>query len=407
MKTRASRYFRLAAVMAACVTATAATSLAAVPSALASAHTRSPGHAARVAAGRADPPVGRPVTFRGNCAKVRAHLAYDAAHGIRWVMCVMAAPAVKATGLPSLCRPNSQHFFRFTDCWSEPWELQIINSQTGQLVGTVTGSTTFWNALSYKSRFWNENIEVHVTGVTGKGAGSSFHAPIRCVDLNPIVGPNCQNTGSGSWRGQSGYLPVGKGDVYPGELGWESPGSATVEFEFKVVMKFHNPNTKPSNPLTLGPTRPVRCDSKIYFKPTSGGCAYPNATNLFKLSKSNQTITEAATFISDSQSAIPNHVGEYGVTGPVGPALTRTTDRSKIRRNRRVACKGVHPHKGQSCDEYPFASTNQGAALVPHGYYKSKAVNDAQNKRVGSLLSSFFLKQRIIDRDPFYVMITP
>jgi hypothetical protein len=358
--------------------------------------------------GFADPPIVRAVGFRGNCAKARAHLAYDAAHGIRRVMCVSPATAAKPSSVPLLCQPNQQHVVRFSDCVDESWKVTIIDTQTGKVVGTNTGWTIFWNTLSYNSRFWNENIEVQVTGATGEGAATTFTAPIQCVDVNPIVGPNCQNTGSGSWAGQTGYLAAGTKTVYTGELGWESPGSATVEFEFQVVMNFKNPNTEPSGPVTFGPAEPVRCDSKSYFKPTSGGCVYPAETqNVLSLSRSDSTITQAAAFIESAQSKIPNHAGEYGPAGPLGPALTRTTDRTRIRRNRRAACKGLKPKKGDSCDEYPFASTDQGAALVPLGYWKHAEVNAKQNSKVGSLLGAFYLKQRIIDRDPFYVWITP
>jgi hypothetical protein len=85
--------------------------------------------------------------------------------------------------------------------------------------------------------------------------------------------------------------------------------------------------------------------------------------------------------------------------------LTRTTDRSVIRKNRRVACKGIHLKKGQSCDEYPFATTNQGAALVPAGYFFAKALNAAQNSKVGTLLSVFLLHNRILNDDPYYVNV--
>jgi hypothetical protein len=58
-----------------------------------------------------------------------------------------------------------------------------------------------------------------------------------------------------------------------------------------------------------------------------------------------------------------------------------------------------------SCDEYPFASTYQGAALAGKGNYEREAVPAEQNSKVGSYLSSFFLKFRIADSDSFYVYI--
>jgi hypothetical protein len=172
---------------------------------------------------------------------------------------------------------------------------------------------------------------------------------------------------------------------------------------FTVNMVFDNPNVVNPTPLTIGPTTTIRCDSEAYFKPTKRGCAY----NLYSLSTlylstTDPAITEAAKFIAAAQKAIPNHVGVRGTFQP----LTRTTSKSKRNRNRRVACKGVRPKTGQSCDEYPFATTNQGAAQVKSGYYKAEALNAKQNSKVGTLLSTFLLQNRILDGDPYYVKVT-
>lgn len=102
-----------------------------------------------------------------------------------------------------------------------------------------------------------------------------------------------------------------------------------------------------------------------------------------------------------AQRSLPHHPGVF----KKGTALTRLTSRSAIRRNRRAACRGAKSPKGKSCDEYPFASTYQGAAFVGHGHYRIKIISDAQNKKVGTILSIFFLHERIADGDPFYVSI--
>jgi hypothetical protein len=43
--------------------------------------------------------------------------------------------------------------------------------------------------------------------------------------------------------------------------------------------------------------------------------------------------------------------------------------------------------------------------LVSRSDYEARAINASQNSKVGSLLGSFFLKNRIIDGDPFFVGI--
>ena len=106
--------------------------------------------------------------------------------------------------------------------------------------------------------------------------------------------------------------------------------------------------------------------------------------------------------MASAQNKLPKHPGQFGK----GPALTRLTNKTAIAKNRKVACKGLTVPKGDSCDEYPFASTYQGAALSGKGNYERKAVNAKQNSQVGSYLSSFFLKFRIADKDSFYIQIT-
>lgn len=331
------------------------------------------------------------------CKQARAYLARDAAQGIRRVMCMTSASQVATAALPALCHLNRQYFNRFADCLYSGWVDTIIDVETGDPVGTVTGATILWNGLSYNSRSWQENIRIVIAAVTGEGAGTTVTAPIDCQHGST----GCKATGRGVWAGQLEYLAADPGDVYNGHLGWESPGSATDKMAVEVDMIFDNPIANPA-PLTIGPTEKIRCDSEAIFKPTKGGCVYQNATaNILVISTSDKTITQAAKFIEAAQKKIHNHAGVYSH----GKALTRLTSARTIRANRRVACKGLTVKKGQSCDEYPFASTNQGAALVPRDDWDREAVNAAQNSKVGSYLSSFLLHLRIASDDSYYVKI--
>jgi hypothetical protein len=347
--------------------------------------------------------VSHPSAVTGSCASVRRELRQDANRGIRRVMCVRTTQKTAPSALPSLCQVNEEDYNRFEDCLETGWTLSIIDTDTGAVVGTVTGNTILWNELSYKSRTWNENIEVQIIAVTDDGADTTFNAPIVC---NDATAGDCEATGTGTWAGQTGFLgPTEDGDIYTGELGWESASTATTTMTFQVNMTFDNPIATPATG-TIGPTTTIRCDSMAIFKPTKGGCVYSAATlNVLEISTADTTVTAAAEFIKTAQGEIASHPGEYGSAGPVGPALTRLTNKAEIKANRKVACKGLTVPAGDSCDEYPFASTYQGAALAGKANTRSKAVNAKQNSKVGSYLSSFFLKFRIADSDSFYVYI--
>jgi hypothetical protein len=346
----------------------------------------------------ATPAVTRPMAIPDTCGRVRRRLARDAALGMRRVMCTQPARPLAASKLPALCHLNRQGFDRFADCIDTGWTVTIINVNTGEVVGSVTGSTVLSNSLAFNSRSWQEHIRVAIASVTDEGAASTFTAPIVCSPHST----GCKATGKGVWRGQHGFFAARAGAVHTGELGFESPSKATDHMAFQVDMVVDNPVAN-SAPLTIGPSEKIRCDSEAIFRPTKGGCVYQNATKVILLiSGKDKTVKEAATFIKAAQNAIHTHPGVFGR----GHALTRLTNRSMIRRNRRVACRGLMPDPGESCDEYPFASTHQGAGLVPHSDFRRKAVNGKQNSKVGTLLSIFLLHERIAGGDSYFVKIS-
>src|SRR5262249_60791508 len=103
--------------------------------------------------------------------------------------------------------------------------------------------------------------------------------------------------------------------------------------------------------------------------------------------------------------------------------LTRLTDPGLIEANRATACPDSYPRPdGKSCDEYPFASTYQGAAFIgggprtfdwcqvdigqpgsTGGSAHSVCMIDAdQNSGGGRALGAFYGDNRVIDHDAFY-----
>ncbi|WP_170991291.1 DNRLRE domain-containing protein [Herbidospora galbida] len=62
--------------------------------------------------------------------------------------------------------------------------------------------------------------------------------------------------------------------------------------------------------------------------------------------------------------------------------------------------------KSTACDEYPFASTINGAAYA-EGHYSIRAVNGRQNKLQGDELLAFYGDYRVGADNPFWVLISP
>ena len=158
-----------------------------------------------------------------------------------------------------------------------------------------------------------------------------------------------------------------------------------------------------------------RCDNTLPNF-SQGGCVYPDFSfNLYILSLSDPTVQAVAQRISDAQfgtttsPALPDQFGVFGANNP----LTRAINPADIAANRNASCASFVPDPtplGQppdSCDEYPFASTHQGAAFVGPGRFSVAHVALDQNTRAGSLLGGFYSSNGIIDGDPFYAVITP
>lgn len=134
---------------------------------------------------------------------------------------------------------------------------------------------------------------------------------------------------------------------------------------------------------------------------------------------------------------IEGNVPTLSVTGPVSYAwhvrtaqatglpkqLHRTMDDAQVRKNRATACPAKYPRPaGKTCDEYPFASTREGAANSgggprtyggcqinlasisqgPKGYSVCMIMAD-DNAKGGSDLAKFYTDWRVMDGDAFNV----
>lgn len=71
------------------------------------------------------------------------------------------------------------------------------------------------------------------------------------------------------------------------------------------------------------------------------------------------------------------------------------------------ACGPIRPSDptGLDCDEYPFASTWEGARSGIN-YFSVKYLDSTQNRSAGSQLGDWYTKDRILHKDGFYVQIS-
>jgi hypothetical protein len=134
----------------------------------------------------------------------------------------------------------------------------------------------------------------------------------------------------------------------------------------------------------------VRCDHVFAI----AGCVFPEYWPTVDMSG----LPHIAPHIQLVQSR-GAHLGSVAYDSP----LSRGTGRQQARNNRRQVCHGKPPKKGWSCDEYPFASTEQGGTSVSPANRSTAWVPRSENSRQGGILGSFYKVNRLLPRDKFFV----
>lgn len=255
-----------------------------------------------------------------------------------------------------------------------------------------------WAELNYKKREWGHAVKVNMLAATGvESAGLSFLAQGRCYGRCAVVGSYPPDT----------WVLVRPGAPMQGAWVMASPGKAINSVLHNIDLFSFAPGFPTSaaySPTRLSPA--TRCDSESYMKvgrTRPAGCVYFGVPGLFALSAAPGSDVElSAKFIRDAQKRLRKNPGRY----PDGALLHRTRSTAANRAVSEPECDrrfGTPRPAGMECDEYPFAATREGAAT---GNYALRLVPREQNRRVGGRLrGDFFIKQRILYRDPFYVYI--
>ncbi len=165
----------------------------------------------------------------------------------------------------------------------------------------------------------------------------------------------------------------------------------------------------------------LRCDKTM--RTSAGyrqGCVFPSYTPAFDMNSS--LYPEAVGHVGAALSA--------GVPGTSTSPLHREAHILERNKNRLIACprgneiarKRQEGITNRSCDEYPFASTKEGAFSSPSGgrtfnpqchvpdlegstanAWSVCMINHPQNKLAGTYLGVFYGGNRVIDNDAFYV----
>ncbi|WP_224389049.1 hypothetical protein [Pseudonocardia sp. ICBG1293] len=309
---------------------------------------------------------------------------------------------------------------RTAQCKRDRVNITIFEQRTKVVLGTLNVNRRTLSYTNAGNPVWGVQTTLSLAGATGVGYGASVRGLGTCGSPQPGEMSECTPNGPNTFGPSPALNP---NFPFTGETYYRStktgPGQSGSA-KNTVDLTFTNPKWQtPEFSSTFVP-HPVRCDNVI--KGRGPGCVVPSHTPAIAYSRTGD-VSELARHIGDAQaSGLP---GTY----PSGPPLTRLMDKDDAKDNRGRACPRTYTRPaGLSCDEYPFASSYQGAEQAPKGPgrtfpycqvadlrqgirgatgYSSCMINDAQNKQGGSQLSAFFSRNRVIDRDAYRVWIQP
>ncbi|KOV58787.1 hypothetical protein ADK64_35595 [Streptomyces sp. MMG1121] len=243
---------------------------------------------------------------------------------------------------------------------------------------------------AYDEKSWAYQIEIVQVNASGLAVGSSANGRGTCdgkCKVSSSKFPSQLVTKEKEAIGQF-FFDTTIRATPKGDQGW-GQGTATWVFT--------NPAwVGPSTDFTLHAT-PVRCDNALPGT-SKIGCVMPYIPEM--VYAKNGEFPELAKHIEYAQNTL-KLPGKHGTT----KYLTRLTNATKIRKNRDKSCPSSRPRpQGKQCDEYPFASTWQGAS-TGGGKFSWRMINAKQNREGGQALGNFYLYNRIIEKDQFLVWI--
>jgi hypothetical protein len=298
------------------------------------------------------------------------------------------------------------------------WLELFMVTRTGQIVVTGSIAMTFRidSTTATTNGTWTMQVTAEAGGAQGDGIfGVNIWMDFACAGGGCIVSGSLPRQVIRPFETRSGAGQYSTTVASPGDVGW---ANSLVNIGFSPI----RPNGI-ADSLSISPLNAVRCDNALpgaYYV----GCVFPDAAPTFTLSAAKWPASAA--HVSDAQGS--------GLPGAIAP-LHRLVDPDLQQRNRNAACpprktdptdptNPLPPLPTTSCDEYPFASTWEGAYLagglgrtfpwcgvtrLPVGVtgpgWSACMIPAWDNSGSGSDLGAFYKVNRVLSLDAFYVVV--
>ncbi|WP_266856848.1 hypothetical protein [Streptomyces sp. NBC_01306] len=331
---------------------------------------------------------------------------------------------------PVIDGPDTQGSFIPGWCTTEAWD--------GRWRASRKNACAIWDNLALKVHN-SKGAEIGSmpflvkTGILSSHKSGEIQQEVR-ITFGPLVG----DVGTPTWRYEPDYNghdsdaysvegPKSGSVIKPNStksivIKWKEQAMADNAIAFpglNFTYSFGNlGDVTPSNDGVIR-NNMFRCDSTM--KTSSGkyrqGCVDAGRPPEFEL-----------TSVDPEQTWHVEEAIKSGLPGAAGSPLHRLADKKMRDINRQTSCPKAGKVRdgrtlaGRSCDEYPFASTKEGAASTKNGRtinenchvpdltpatgpngYSVCMIDAKQNSHSGSLLGSFYGTERVIDGDEFTV----
>lgn len=324
-----------------------------------------------------------------SCSSVEANLAAYAKAGRTQVECLTPlqasnsasrvagapAPSVGTLQLPSWCTVSDEWLGDRTEmCLMDGATVTNIDTETGEPLGTATFQVNQLINFAWNSLNFTENYEFVVTEVTGSMAGTGANLTVTCT-----LKTTCLDIG--------GFedVPLVEGTDEVTTLQGSDTTSSVDTNSISYTLSW--------DPITLTSTQytspDFRCDSNVAVS-GSAGCIVPGFTPDVDMS----SLPDITQNILAVWAKSTMEYGNYGLGNPL------TRDTALRAANRAVACPSSvtsQAPSGTSCDEYPFARTDQGASQVPASEWGYAFVPTAEQQQQAQILANFVQQNRIMD----------
>jgi hypothetical protein len=379
-----------------------------------------------------------PTAASDNCAAVLSHLKDYAARGVKQVACVKSGStvpsplahtgAVPAIGFPAACANNRWVVTRNEICNLNSVRLwNSVDTNTGAVVATWTFLVSQDIRLSTTSGAITESVTFDFAGATGRAVGlpvtvvwSSACGSPCAITTVPNLTFTVPMTGSRTFT-----------IAYRDNPSAQTPDTFNTSYVYDISVPTFLPSLGPdrwTSPLSF------RCDNNTPSF-TNPGCVVPGYTPNLVLPLSKYAAAAMNVFVGEGLLA--------GTPGKDARTPLTRGDPARTDANRGVTCGGFAPFPpgnsygvvSDSCDEYPFASSQQsgGARNIPGSscleivatqdgtgawtatYFNAPSnpaclrghVNSVLNSLVGSqALNPLYTANRIMVGDPYTVQVT-